>query len=295
MINDHLDKIQDEMLKELQATEENESSKIRQLVNSLKQKKQEIEELQDNSVSIKKYASELQTFLAMKQIEEDIQKEENYIQSIVRNDIGNEIYISLSVNTFLQNYQTTIQTFGEISVLSEASTLSIQSQDCDVSEIGDTYDVVYIGDDTVAVTSGGDCHLKQINIINTQNIKAEKILNVNSSCHGGVSIDKGLIYCAGMKGIQMIRINDESILNVSSNEMSTGAYVTTLGNKLYYTNKDEDSVICCDFESETLWIFRNETVLSWPHDISVDSDGNVYVVGYDSCNVEVISPDGKQF
>lgn len=78
MINDNLDKIQDEMLKELKATEEKESSKIRQLINSLKQKEEEISELQDNIASIKKYDSELQTFLAMKQMEEDIKKE-NYI------------------------------------------------------------------------------------------------------------------------------------------------------------------------------------------------------------------------
>ncbi|CAG2227304.1 unnamed protein product [Mytilus edulis] len=80
MINDYLDKIQDEMLKELKATEEKESSKIRQLINSLKQKEEEISELQDNIASIKKYDSELQTFLTMKQMEEDIKKKITFNQ-----------------------------------------------------------------------------------------------------------------------------------------------------------------------------------------------------------------------
>ncbi|CAG2245723.1 unnamed protein product [Mytilus edulis] len=62
MINDNLDKIQDEMLRELKATEEKESSKLRQLINSLKQKEEEISELQDNIASIKKTPNHHQTF-----------------------------------------------------------------------------------------------------------------------------------------------------------------------------------------------------------------------------------------
>ena len=39
--------------------------------------------------------------------------------------------------------------------------------------------------------------------------------------------------------------------------------------------------------------FNDERVLRAPRGISVDNDGNVYVVGYKSNNVVVISPDGQ--
>ena len=41
------------------------------------------------------------------------------------------------------------------------------------------------------------------------------------------------------------------------------------------------------------WEFKDIRVLQCPFGISVDNDGNVYVVGYRSSNVVVISPDGQ--
>ena len=42
------------------------------------------------------------------------------------------------------------------------------------------------------------------------------------------------------------------------------------------------------------WICNGEGVLKGPRDISVDNDRTVYVVGCNSKNVVVISPDGQR-
>jgi DNA-binding beta-propeller fold protein YncE len=55
------------------------------------------------------------------------------------------------------------------------------------------------------------------------------------------------------------------------------AYVATSGDKLYYTNTN--TVICCDLRGTTQWEFKDKRVLQGPYGISVDNDGNVYVVG----------------
>jgi DNA-binding beta-propeller fold protein YncE len=52
-------------------------------------------------------------------------------------------------------------------------------------------------------------------------------------------------------------------------------------------------VTCCDLQGTTQWEFKDDRLLQHPFGISVDNDGNVYVVGYDSNNVVVISPDGQ--
>jgi DNA-binding beta-propeller fold protein YncE len=53
-------------------------------------------------------------------------------------------------------------------------------------------------------------------------------------------------------------------------------------------------VTCCDLHGPTQWEFKDERVLQLPYGISVDNDGNVYVVGYYTHNVVVISPDGQR-
>jgi DNA-binding beta-propeller fold protein YncE len=75
--------------------------------------------------------------------------------------------------------------------------------------------------------------------------------------------------------------------------MSGVDYVATSGDKHYYTNTNTNTVTCCDLHGTIQWEFKDYRVLIGPHGISVDNDGNVYVVGYISNNVVVISPDGK--
>ena len=76
--------------------------------------------------------------------------------------------------------------------------------------------------------------------------------------------------------------------------MTSVYYVATSKDKLYYTNYKIHTVTCCDLHGTTQWEFKGERVLQYPRDISVDNDGNVYVVGYKSNNVVVISPDGQR-
>jgi DNA-binding beta-propeller fold protein YncE len=70
--------------------------------------------------------------------------------------------------------------------------------------------------------------------------------------------------------------------------------MTTSGDKLYYTNCHTDTVTCCDLHGTTQWEFKDERVLENPRGISVDNNGNVYVVGCSSNNVVIISPDGQR-
>ena len=51
---------------------------------------------------------------------------------------------------------------------------------------------------------------------------------------------------------------------------------------------------CCNLHGTTQWEFKDERVLRGSVGISVDNDGNVYVVGCNSNNVVVIHPDGQR-
>jgi DNA-binding beta-propeller fold protein YncE len=92
----------------------------------------------------------------------------------------------------------------------------------------------------------------------------------------------------------MLNLSDGSVSEIISSAMSGVYYVAISGEKLYYTNTNTNTVTCCDLHGTTQWQFKGNRVLQDPLGISVDNDGNVYVVGYKSNNVVVISPDGQR-
>ncbi|XP_052089890.1 RING finger protein 207-like [Mytilus californianus] len=127
-INHHLDKLQEDLMKELMAMEQKESNKIRQLLTTLRQKEQEIAKYQANFAYIKHYASELQTFLSMKHIQKDMAVEETFIQSLTKSDTLNQVNISYQINKSLQQITANVQRFGDINVRSDPCDFSIQKR-----------------------------------------------------------------------------------------------------------------------------------------------------------------------
>ncbi|CAC5357680.1 unnamed protein product [Mytilus coruscus] len=399
-INNHLDKLQNDLMKELMATEQKESSKIRKLLTSLKQKEQKMAKYQANVANIKQYASELQTFLSMKHIQKDMAIEDKFIQSLIKSDTTDQVSISCKINKSLQQIIASGQKFGEINVSFELCNVSIQirkhkqaqimvalstrnidsqettdsvqkfgdrnvssarcdlaiqkqkdrqaqimvalptrnihkltltllkrintglsevrgcsmlpngrmvfscyyqkeikvlksggSTDFEIKTIDHTFDVAFIGNDSIAVTSAES---DKINIIDIKKHKLKRPIKVNSGNYGVVYKDEHLIYCSRKKGLKMISLNDESIANVLHDELPPNAYVTTFDDRLIYTKGNDNSVTCCDYHGNILWTFCDTSVLIYPLGISVDNGGNVFVVGYATHNVVVISPDGQR-
>ncbi|CAG2214015.1 unnamed protein product [Mytilus edulis] len=100
-INNHLDKLQEDLMKQLNELEEKENSKICQLMASLEKKEKEIGECQNSLLNIKKHATDLQMFLSIKQIEEDVYSKEKKLQALVE---GKEQHtLSYQINTSIQN------------------------------------------------------------------------------------------------------------------------------------------------------------------------------------------------
>ncbi|XP_063405908.1 uncharacterized protein LOC134689869 [Mytilus trossulus] len=118
-INDHLDKIQDKIIKELYANEENESKKIKQLMSEIEQIGEDIADLQVKQNNIRQHASELQSFLALKYIEIEVSDKAECIQSVLKNEDMKIKALSFEVNKEVQNI-CRIQNFGFVSVQSKS-------------------------------------------------------------------------------------------------------------------------------------------------------------------------------
>jgi DNA-binding beta-propeller fold protein YncE len=158
----------------------------------------------------------------------------------------------------------------------------------------DTYDAVYIKDNnSVAVSSGPGCN-KCITIIDIVSNEVLTTISIDTYI-AGMAIRGGTIYyCAWEKGLKKINISDHSVSDIINRDMTWVCYVATSEDKLYYANYEKNTVTCCDLHGTIQWEFKGERVLQCPRGISLDNDGNVYVVGYKSNNVVVISPDGQR-
>jgi hypothetical protein len=78
-------------MKELTEADKHVTEETRELLVSLDEKQRELTEHQTRIVNIKKYASDLQTLLVVKQIEKDVETQDNFILNLsflVLNIIG---------------------------------------------------------------------------------------------------------------------------------------------------------------------------------------------------------------
>jgi hypothetical protein len=89
---------------------------IQDLLTTLQRKKEEIYQSQVNIDNIKKYASELQVFLGLKQIQVILMKNENYIQSLVEDGNLKEIKLSFNANDQILNLLNNVNSVVKITI-----------------------------------------------------------------------------------------------------------------------------------------------------------------------------------
>ncbi|XP_063448795.1 uncharacterized protein LOC134728210 [Mytilus trossulus] len=122
-INKHLDKLQEDLIKQLNTVEETENSKVCQLLSSLEQREKEIIKYQQDIANIKQHASDLQIFLSLKQIEQDINVNDKFLQSVMEGDQFKQCHLEYRTNIDIQNTMSNIQSFGEV---------HIETKSCDI-------------------------------------------------------------------------------------------------------------------------------------------------------------------
>ena len=124
-INTHLDKLQEDLMKQLTEAEKQVTNESRELLVSLDEKQKELTEYQTNVVNIRKYASDLQTLLALKQIEKDVETQDTCLHSLVNSNSLNQVKLSYKIDSGLKTITTNIQKFGEVVVESKPCEMNL--------------------------------------------------------------------------------------------------------------------------------------------------------------------------
>lgn len=118
-INDHLDRIQEKLMKELDEAEVKANRQAQILLKSMKEIKGEINEMKDNIDNMKKYASNLQTFLCMKQLESDVKKNEHQLQSLLGTSRIRPTIIQRRLNDTIKYFTSNVKTFGDVRLIED--------------------------------------------------------------------------------------------------------------------------------------------------------------------------------
>lgn len=153
-------------------------------------------------------------------------------------------------------------------------------------------DVTCIDENTIAVTHNiAPYHIEIINIVNK---KVVNQIETSSQCYG-ITTERGrLIYYEAGSGIQTVDVNNKSTANtvVKDDYGELWNYVTTSEDKIYRTKNA--SVACYTVTGQTVWEYKDESILKSVSGVAVDKDSNVYVVSNANKSIVVLSPDGKE-
>lgn len=111
-------------------------------------------------------------------------------------------------------------------------------------------------------------------------------------CCAGISYHKGkIIVRVEDFGYKIWDVYSGDVLHEVRIDGKNMPYVSYIDERIYFTNWNTGKVICSDMNGNALWEFKNE-ILRTPNGIATDSFGNVFVSGFSSNNVVVISKDG---
>ncbi|CAG2228372.1 unnamed protein product [Mytilus edulis] len=157
------------------------------------------------------------------------------------------------------------------------------------------YGIAYNDEDnTVAISSCWNDIGNQITIIDLTKQKVKKTITPSGQTMGIAATYKTLVYHIYNNSIRAMDLTDESTRDLNTENMDTEINITVSGHKLYYCSCIHHTVVCCDLIGTKQWSFKDTNLLKHPYGISVDNDGNVYVVGHGTTNVVVITHDGQK-
>ncbi|XP_071141821.1 uncharacterized protein [Mytilus edulis] len=115
-IDDHLNKLEQQLLKDLETEHSKLKFKMETLLREADKRAKQIRKLQNEFSNMTKYATELQTYVCLTEIEKITSKEANYIEYIKRGPDLNELNFHVTMSPTLASILRDVESFGKITV-----------------------------------------------------------------------------------------------------------------------------------------------------------------------------------
>ncbi|CAC5361032.1 unnamed protein product [Mytilus coruscus] len=127
-VNTHLDKLEQNLMNKLDEEHTKLKAKTEKLVDLVKTKSSHIKHLQEDLSNIKNFATELQSFIGLKEIAETTTREIGYLHNLPLSGELDELSFKVNISSGLQSVFQKITCFGSVSVSSMPSNLKLKKE-----------------------------------------------------------------------------------------------------------------------------------------------------------------------
>lgn len=118
-IDDYLDKIEGQILAELQSKHSKIQSKMEDLVKQVEQHSKQIVHLQEDFLKMSIYATSWQTYIGLKEIKKASSQESKYIEDLESQGNFDKHNLHVNISSALQSVLTDVKSFGDISITNQ--------------------------------------------------------------------------------------------------------------------------------------------------------------------------------
>ncbi|CAG2258128.1 unnamed protein product [Mytilus edulis] len=132
-LNEYLDKLERKLLLDLKSKHGNCKSKVVKILNQLRQMETEVEKLREQTIQMKRFASDLQVFLGTRQLNKELYKKIGSLKEEIKDYKNNNMEIE--VNHVISSLMNEVKQFGEIRVSEAMVELQLKDAKTDQAQI----------------------------------------------------------------------------------------------------------------------------------------------------------------
>ncbi|XP_052085863.1 uncharacterized protein LOC127723333 isoform X4 [Mytilus californianus] len=115
-VNEHLTRLEQKVLDDLETEHSTLKSQMDTILHDVEKRAKQIRRLQDDFLNMTKYATELQIYVGLREIEKITSQEGNYLENLMREGSFNENNLHVAFSPALESFLNDVKSLGEISI-----------------------------------------------------------------------------------------------------------------------------------------------------------------------------------
>ncbi|XP_063426124.1 uncharacterized protein LOC134709932 [Mytilus trossulus] len=126
-ISDYLDKLEQDILDDLESKHSQLKSNMATLLQQMEQRASQVDQMKNQFIKMTQYATELQMYIGLREIEKTTSETSKYIEDLESGDNFSEKNLEVNISSALQSILKDVKSFGDININTTSSSLQIKA------------------------------------------------------------------------------------------------------------------------------------------------------------------------